>query len=100
MVSVGHKIRQYRQKLGLTQKQLAQRIMLSHQQVSQYETGKSLPTADILIALCDALAITPNDLLGFELNPENVFYGCDSQEVDMLLRVIDFSKQLYEEYAK
>lgn len=52
---------------GLTQMQLAEKLGITDRAVSKWETGKSLPDASIMLALCDILKITVNDLLSGEM---------------------------------
>lgn len=52
-----------RKKASLSQDSLAERLNVSRQTVSSWERGKSYPDLDLLVQLCDALRVTPNELL-------------------------------------
>lgn len=54
---------QARERLGLTQAQLATESHLSLASIKGYETGRTLPGARELRQLCTALHITPNKLI-------------------------------------
>lgn len=59
---VGNKINHYRKKLGITQKELGNKIGVKHNTISDYERGKISPEQDMLFALSDALNISIDDL--------------------------------------
>ena len=42
-MEIGSKLRQARQRTGMTQEQVAREIHVSRQTISNWETGKSLP---------------------------------------------------------
>lgn len=52
-----------RKAAGLTQKDLAQRLNISFQTVSERENGESLPDTSLLLDLCDILNTTADKLL-------------------------------------
>ena len=49
---VGAKLKVIRQKLGLTQKQIADECMITQQSYSLYENGKTLVTSLVLYTIC------------------------------------------------
>ena len=53
-----------RRALGLSQEQLAEKLGVSRQAVSKWETGESLPDTDKLLSLASALEMTADELLG------------------------------------
>lgn len=65
--SVRHYVREWRQKRGLTQEQLAERVDRSRGLISQIESGTTLLTEDLIYALADAFQCEPGDLL--RVNP-------------------------------
>ncbi len=56
------KIRLYREKAGLSQRELAYAIGVSQAAVAQWENGTSQPTLDNLRKVADILGVTPGDL--------------------------------------
>ena len=67
----GEKIREARQKIGITQKELAERMGTSPQNLAQYENGKRQPKLETLDKIAAALGIDVWELYeGYEL-PEN-----------------------------
>ena len=66
-VKIGKFIAACRKKVGLTQLQLAEKLGITDKAVSKWETGKALPDASCMLALCEILEITVNDLLSGEV---------------------------------
>lgn len=56
-------IKSRRKKLGLTQKQLAQKVNLTDVTISRYETGQREPSWSDFLIICEVLGINPNDLI-------------------------------------
>lgn len=50
----------------LTQKELAEKVGVSWQTVSEWESGRQQPRMAHLRKLCEALGVTPDELLGGE----------------------------------
>ncbi len=62
-LKIGQYIQSQRKKVGLTQKELADRLNISFQAVSKWENGDTLPDTGILLELCDILGTTADRLL-------------------------------------
>ena len=63
MANIAKNIRTLRTMQNLTQDQLAERLHVTRQTVSNYETGKSQPDIDTIIRLAEALQADPNTLI-------------------------------------
>lgn len=70
--SFGAKLRLARKRANLTQKQLADQIGALHNSVSQWECGINRPSQDVIRALCDALGVTSDYLLGIAPAPAKI----------------------------
>ena len=68
-VFFGETIRNARKTLGLTQRQLAEKIGVSNTCISNWEKGLSRPDADMIQKLCDILHLQPNDIYGTKEAP-------------------------------
>ena len=62
----GERIKDLRMDLGLSQGELADKIGAARNTVSQYESGKSRTSIDVLANLAVALDTTTDYLLGLE----------------------------------
>jgi transcriptional regulator with XRE-family HTH domain len=66
-IKIGKFIAERRKQVHLTQMQLAERLSVTDRAVSKWETGRAMPDSSIMLALCDVLKITVNDLLTGEV---------------------------------
>lgn len=62
----GNTIRALREKKGLTQSQLAERIAVSDKTVSKWETGRGLPDITLIEPLASSLGISVGELMAGE----------------------------------
>ncbi|MBC7343689.1 MAG: helix-turn-helix transcriptional regulator [Clostridia bacterium] len=56
--SLGNKLRRLREKMGLTQKQLAEQVGISHSLIGQIETDRIQPSLSTLSSLAEALGVS------------------------------------------
>ncbi len=63
-------LRQTRQAQGMTQQELAERLFVSRQTVSSWETGRNLPNLETLARLAELLGVSTDYLLGRQTEPE------------------------------
>lgn len=66
LVKIGKYIAGKRKKLGLTQKQLAEKLNMSDKSVSKWERGICLPDVTVYLELCRILGISINEFLAGE----------------------------------
>ena len=52
-MSFGENVGFYRRQLGITQEELAERLFVSRQTVSRWETDSTFPDVETIIMLCD-----------------------------------------------
>lgn len=60
------RLRYYREKVGKSQREIAEVLNLTQQAYSTWENGSSFPNAKQIIRLCEIFKCTPNDLFGFK----------------------------------
>ncbi|MBQ3003909.1 MAG: helix-turn-helix transcriptional regulator [Clostridia bacterium] len=65
-MTVGERIQYHRKKQNLSQEELGQKLLVSRQTVSLWETDQTLPTVDNLRLLRDIFGISIDELLGVE----------------------------------
>ncbi len=68
-IAVGQRIRQGREAKDWTQPELGVKVGASKSNLSQWENGSHMPDLKSLLALCGALGVSPNDLLGVTASP-------------------------------
>ena len=70
-MNFNEKLRQARKAKGITQEDLADEIGSHPASVSNYETGRSMPSTLTLIDLCEVLDVSADWLLGLKDCEEN-----------------------------
>lgn len=63
MIEIGRRIKELRIESGMTQQQLAQKIGVATNTVSQYEKGLSKTSIDVIVNLAAVLGTTADYLL-------------------------------------
>ena len=67
---MGKRIRVLRRKNGMTQEQLAEKAGISASFMGHIERGSRIASLETLVALCNALKVTPQHLLQASLDDE------------------------------
>ena len=75
-MEIGKKLRQARTQAGLTQEQAAERILVSRQTVSNWETGETLPNIETLKRLSDLFDVSSTPCWGHPVNGFASVAGC------------------------
>ena len=80
---VGYNIRRFREAKGLTQEQLAERLNVTRQAVSNWETEKTQPDIDTLQRIAQVLEVSVEELIYGErssttTSPRTSRRGCPS----------------------
>lgn len=90
-------IKNLRTAAGLSQEELAQKLHVVRQTVSKWEKGLSVPDADMLIVLAQALDTSPAALLG----PESAGEAAAQNQADELAEKLqDLNSRLAEQIEK
>lgn len=89
--TTGRFIAELRKQKGFTQKELAEKLMVTDKAISRWETGKGLPDTSLLKPLGDVLGVSVTELLS----------GKKIEEVDMkeradniILEALNYSKRM------
>lgn len=62
-MSIGKKLYELRKKKGLSQEEVADKLNVSRQTVSKWETDQSMPEFDKIVPICELYSITADELL-------------------------------------
>ena len=96
-MSLGDKLRQRRQEMGLTRPQLAAKICVTPSAIANYENGISTPKPDILISLINVLEVDANymysDYLGNSQISKIYEHSLSSEEVDSIKKYRELSEE-------
>lgn len=86
---------QERNRMGLTQKQLADMLHVSYQAVSRWEQGASIPSVELLYDLATALGISTDSLLtGQYLTEHDITYRDSGFDTHRLYEIKDRLQEL------
>lgn len=90
LVKIGKYIAGKRKALGMTQKQLAEKLNMSDKSLSKWERGICLPDVSVYMELCEILGISINEFLaGEDIDAENV----EKKSEDNIIQVTKDSKK-------
>ena len=90
-------IREYRTKAGLSQEQLAEKVFVTRQAVSRWETGETTPNTETLKLLSRLFDVSVNTLLG---SPRTLICQCCGMPLDESTYSRDPDGAVNEEYCK
>jgi len=62
-MALGERIKEYRQKAGLSQEALAEKINVSRQAITKWESNNGIPDIDNLISLSEVMGISLDELV-------------------------------------
>lgn len=85
-MSISEKIQQLRKSNGLSQEQLAEKLNVSRQAISKWESGTSLPDAEKIVLISDLFEVSTDYLM----KDENTSRADDNKQ-----QVIQVSRKLY-----
>lgn len=101
---LGKRISQRRRELGFKQNELAEKLDISNNYLSNIETGYSIPSLEIFAAICVSLNTTPdNFLLGIihaDNTPKNIIDNLKLCNEESLSLVNDFILLLIQRQQK
>ncbi len=96
-MEIGNKIKQLRYRFGLTQEQLAEKLCISAQSVSKWETGITMPDITLLPLLAGEFGVSIDEL--FDLTIDQKLHRIESRlELDEEISVETFKE--YEDFLK
>lgn len=64
-LSFSYRLRAIREARGISQRELADRVGVTPNYISNYERGINVPSIQLLEWICEALKVSASDLLGF-----------------------------------
>ncbi len=71
-MTFGERLLEYRNRVGLSQEKLAEKVGVTRQTISKWETNQSTPDFDKIIPLCEILGITTEELIKGEKKEKDV----------------------------
>ena len=95
LIKIGRYIASKRKSLGMTQKQLAEKLGMSDKSVSKWERGVCLPDVSVYKELCSILGISLNEFLaGEDIAQENLIQKSETNIIEVIKDNINKKKCL------
>lgn len=90
--ATGRFIADLRKQKGYTQKQLAEKLMVTDKAISRWETGKGLPDTSLLKPLGDILGVSVSELLSGKIIEDEKM---KDQSDKIILESLNYSKRMF-----
>ena len=84
----GDRLREAREKRGLTQNDLAKLCKIGNVQLSRYETGKMDPQVDTLVEIAVQLRVSVDYLVGLTQEPQGLSQNTELNEEELKIITI------------
>jgi len=81
-MNIGLRIQSLRKRRGMSQEELAEKLYVSRQTVSQWETGQTMPSIDNITRLHEVLDVSFDELMSEE-QPKGKFEACEWLEMKL-----------------
>lgn len=103
-MTIAERIRLYRQQKGFSQAELAEKSTVNNKSLSRYELGSSIPPADALKNIADALGISADTLLSDDVTTIKdvelfkkfeIIQDMDEDDKSIVLRFLDLTIRDY-----
>lgn len=91
MVEFGYILKDLRQKAGMTQKQLAEKLGVTSSVISYYELSERNPSPEVIIKLAGIFHVSADYLLGIEHTDRKTLdiSGLDYEDISVLQHMAD-----------
>lgn len=103
-MTIAERIRLYRQQKGFSQAELAEKAAVNNKSLSRYELGTSIPPADVLKNIANALGISADTLLSDDVTTIKdvelfkkfeIIQDMDEQDKSIVVRFLDLTIRDY-----
>ena len=88
-MDIGQQLKVYMKRLGLTQKDIAERLGVSQPFISAICRGEKYPSTENILSICELLGITPNELFGVSSLGCEFVLSESEQRIISKLRLLD-----------
>lgn len=100
VLSCGEKIKRLREKSGMTQRQLAERLGIGKSTVALYETKDRIPSALVLMKAAAYFHVSTDYLLGLEKEKRADLSGLTDNDIDIIERLIESMREKNKQIKK
>ena len=90
---IANKIKMLRERLNLTQSDLAKKLGLTRSGVNAWEMGISVPSTQYIVELAALFGVSTDYLLDIEKEKSININGLSEKEVGMIIELVEYFKQ-------
>ena len=100
MYGLADRIKNLREKTGLTQAALAKKLSLTRASINAWEMGLSVPSTPFIVELSNLFHVSTDYLLGLDECASIRTDGLSQQEISVLINTIECFKAIRQEYSR
>lgn len=93
---VGRKIKHYRKKKEMTQKELGEKIGVKHNTIATYESGRNAPEQNAIFKIANVLGVSVDDFFPEKENTTDEFERALKMAKDLDIKDMEFLNELIE----
>lgn len=100
ILSCGKKIKELREKSGLTQRQLSERIGIGKSTLAMYETKDRMPSPEVLVKIASYFHVSTDYLFGLEKQKKTDLSGLTEDDIQIIERLVKSMKEKNEKIKR
>lgn len=94
IILIDERIKELRNKIGLTQKELAKRIGVTRNTVNSWEMALSAPSCNYLAELSKVFGVSADHLLNLDDGVKIDISDLNEREQEMVMQLVDYFKTI------
>ncbi len=87
------KIKELREKAGLSQSALAKKLCVTRSSVNAWEMGISIPTTQYIVEMAQLFHVTTDYILGVSTQMSLILDGMNDEEIRILYQLADYFRE-------
>lgn len=87
---ISDRIRELREKTGMSQSQLAKKLDVTRSSVNAWEMGLSTPTTQYVVAMAQLFHVTADYLLGMESSKTISLNGYNDNQIKLIFSILNY----------
>lgn len=87
---IGTRIKELRERIGISQSQLAKKLDVTRSSVNAWEMGLSAPTTQYVVAMSELFHVSADYLLGIEHSTTISLDRYNEQQIKLIYHLLDY----------
>ena len=88
-MELGSQIKKHRNELSLSQEELAEKVYVSRQTISNWENDNILPSIEMLVKIADFFSVSTDYLLGLDDKKYLLISGLNEEQIAHIQQLVD-----------